>query len=86
MEKKYKKIMKEINRTNKKNLKSYKKIKGITAVRILPAGDACDICKAWKDKKIPLKEALKNPSLPIKGCQGKYGYCRCVYIAVFDEK
>lgn len=74
------KKVKESEKYSKPTLKSYKK-SGVMAVEILPASDACDICKAWKGKKIPLKEALKKPPLPIKDCQKDIG-CRCCYIPV----
>lgn len=82
-----KKTLKELNKAakeySKKELKRYKK-EGADEVEVLPAADACDICTAWKGKKIPLKKALKRPPIPIKGCSNKKYGCRCCYVPVID--
>lgn len=75
------KKVKESEKYLKRDLEKYKESGVVKEVEILPAGTACPVCKIWKDKKIPLKDALKKPPLPIKNCQKDIG-CRCTYIPV----
>lgn len=52
----------------------------ISAVEILPDQDACDVCKQWVGREIPLAEAIRNPPLPVPACTREY--CRCSYAPI----
>lgn len=79
------KVIKEIKENHRETLKSYKESGVIKYVEVLPAENACKVCKKWKGKKILLEVAIREQSLPIKSCCNKtYGYCRCCYIPVIE--
>jgi len=75
-------IAKSITKQNIKALNNYKKSGEVKYVEIIAAGNSCNACLALDGKRLRLKDELKNPTLPIKNCNGPYGYCRCTYVPV----
>ncbi len=70
-------LRKRIVADNKKYLLDLER-EGVRYVQIQCSGDACDNCRAWNRKKMPIKEAIKNCTLPIANCT--YEFCRCCYV------
>lgn len=73
---------------NELQLKRYKKEGFIKNVEILSAGEqSCEQCQKLAGTKINIAQALKEMPLPCRECthdiesNGKYGWCRCVYVA-----
>lgn len=71
---------------NRKALVNYKK-NGIKYVEILTGREnTCKACLALDGKRLLVEDELRNPTLPVKNCNGGYwkGHCRCCYVAVID--
>ena len=66
-------------------LREYKKSDAVKAVTIHNTNQCCDSCKALKDKRLTLDEAINQKFLPCKACTYKMspkatsGWCRCYY-------
>lgn len=76
--------IKEITEYNRANLQKYKESGIVKYVEILSAGDSCENCKKWTNKKIPIDKAIKENILPVKNCTDERG-CRCCYIPVIED-
>lgn len=61
----------------------YKKSGVVECVEICGGGqNSCPACEALSGKRFLLKDALRNPPLPVKNCTSVYGFCRCCYAPV----
>jgi len=65
-----------------KELKRYKKSGVVTKVEIHTVDTSCDVCKKLDGKVILIDDAISNSPLPVKECNHRHGFCRCIYLPV----
>jgi len=79
----------EIRRTaNKMQIASYieSDIYEYVKIKNYEDGFVCSECKQENNKIVPIKEALKNPELPIHNCSNKKCRCRFDFISKYDDE
>ena len=60
---------------------------GIASVRIMAASDSCARCRKQNGRVLSIKEAIRRPPIPCKGCtfgrseSEPFGWCRCLYFS-----
>jgi hypothetical protein len=79
-----------LQRLRKMELMSYEGWGRPAQVEILAGGDSCESCKAQNGRILTVDQALKTMPLPNNTCSyelepGKPGWCRCIYLPVFDS-
>jgi predicted RNA-binding Zn-ribbon protein involved in translation (DUF1610 family) len=76
---------KSIEANHMATLIGYKKSGVVEYVEICGGGqNSCPACQSLSGKRFLLKDALRNPPLPVKNCTSVYGFCRCCYVAVVE--
>lgn len=55
------------------------KADGRAKVKILST-KGCENCAKYGGKAYSISEAMKKMLIPVKDCNSRYGYCRCVYL------
>jgi len=77
-----------LKQSRKMELQYIKKNQISQYVEISGAG-GCIECKNIEGRKYPIDVALKEMPLPVRNCKFKLnserGFCRCMYLAVFDD-
>ena len=77
----YKIVFEKLRTNNNQQLEQY----SCKYVEIIGDNSSCGACKRWFNKKIPI-ESAKN-LLPHTFCRNKtYGYCRCTFIPIGDDR
>jgi len=73
---------------NKMQIASYLEIGSYEYVKIknYEDGFVCSECKQENNKIVPIKEAFKNPELPIHNCSNKKCRCRFDFISKYDDE
>lgn len=77
-----------LQESSKMELMLYKQ-RGCEKVQILSVG-GCEACTKLNDLILPIDEALEKMPIPVKECTFKLhdntsGWCRCIYVAYFDD-